>query len=318
MTPRVRLLAVAPAPVASDGVWALYTGGVVQTLIWGVSDGVIDLVVDLSTLTIAADVLPALADHYLPVGRWSDLAVSDAGIVGRLHLFDAPAEGAPACEHPYFTEAAALREALAQGLPWQASIGAEPDPARGGAFERLTAPALVNGRLVTPGEAPCYVLRNSLLTEASVVLFGADRHTKRLAAARHASPPEVPMITPAARLAALAAILGDAHQPAIALAITEGLDDAAVTDRVRLAQVTDLRAQLAAVTAARDALTAERDAAKAEAEQAKAALAALTPPVVPAPNTASAPSSPFAMSSTELAKASSTAFAAGLARARQA
>jgi hypothetical protein len=139
-----RLLAAVPAQAKGDGLWLTYSGGVVRTWIPGLNgNDTINLVIDLATLKAAGPTISALADHYVPVGTWSEVLIDPREITARLKLLDAPAESFGLM---MFDRARELRLSMQQGLPWQASIGAKLGP--DGRYELLTAPAMVNGQAV--------------------------------------------------------------------------------------------------------------------------------------------------------------------------
>jgi hypothetical protein len=245
-----RLLAQ-PAQHKGDGLWLTYTGSVVRTWIPGLNaDRDINLVIDLASLAVAGATIPALADHYCPVGTWSDVAIDPAAstILARLKLLDAP----PESHGLYmFDRARELRLSIAQDLPWQASIGAKPGPE--GSYELLTAPTMVNGRLVElSADRPTYVLRGGVLTEQSIVLFGADDATMKVAAAAATHRPnlETPMSEKPIkeRLAALVARFGETRRPMLAAMLGEGhTDDEAIAgvEKEKDAELADLKTKLA-------------------------------------------------------------------------
>ena len=292
------ILGTPAQPVAGkDGVWLIYTGEIVTTCLDGVNDGEpIELVVDLATLTAFAATIPALYEHQTLCGSWTDIGIDPAlGITGRLSLLDTsnPADAGL----PIIDAARTVRAAQAQGISWQASLGATPGAT--GVYEQLTAETQINGRLVVPGELPLFVLRGGVLTESSIVLFGADPNTGKIAASRkHPSPTkpstkESPVSEPTLkqRVDTLTTKLGAQHRARIALAITDGAtDDQVVTD------VTgeDKKAQDAKCAK----LEADLAASNAELADVKAQLAALAPP---ASGTSTAPNGGTTTTSTQCA-----------------
>jgi len=252
--PMMTRLLAASATRRTDGTWLTHSGAVVRTFIPGLAnDQDIDLVIDLATLTVAAPEIPALSDHWLPVGKWAAVAIAPAEITGKLQLLETPPESHGL--HP-FDEARALRLSLAQDMPWQASIGAKPGP--DGGYERITTALSINGRTVEPGDRPMYVLRGGVLTEMSIVLFGADDQTMRVAASqsplRNLEPTmsEKPIKE---RLAALTARFGAPRRERLAVLLAEGCSDEdtaeKMTDEIAAGKDTelaDLKGKLEAVT----------------------------------------------------------------------
>jgi hypothetical protein len=268
-----RLLAAVPALAKGDGLWLTYTGGVVRTWIPGLNgDDEINLVIDLATLTAAGPTIPTLADHWVPVGTWSEVAINPTEILSRLKLLDAPAESFGLY---MFDRARELRLSMQQGLPWQASIGAKVGP--DGRFELLTAPAMVNGQQVELSpERPTYVLRGGILTEQSIVLFGADDQTMRVAASAARLLPPTKDHTMSSektikeRLDALTAKLGAPRRPQLAVMLAEGCTDDEAVSKVKDEETAALQAQVADLTSKLEAMT------KTNAELAEK-LAALAP-----------------------------------------
>jgi hypothetical protein len=261
----VRLLAT-PAQAKGDGLWLTYSGAAVRTYIPGLcGDQDIDLVIDLATLTVAAPTIPALSDHWCPVGAWSDIAIDASSILSRLKLLDTPAESRGL---QMFDRALELRLSIEQNLPWQASIGAKPGP--DGGYERVNATLQVNGRTIEPStQRPTYVLRGGVLTEQSIVLFGADDQTMKVAASAITTRPSgAPMSDKPIkeRLAALTARFGEARRSYLAAKLGEGCTDEEVVVDVEK----EKDAQLAALT------TKLAEAEKKNAELAEQ-LAALKP-----------------------------------------
>lgn len=257
----------------SDGLWQIYTGVPVVTYMYELnSSGPIQLIVDLDTLQAAGDRIAALLDHYLPTGTWSEIAIDPTGIAARLTLLD----GTDPATHglPLFDAARQARLAIAQGFPWQASLGAIPDAARGGHYEQITAATTINGRPVAPGDLPLFVLRFGLLDESSVVLFGADSDTGKIAAAAitTSAPSQDLTMSLKARRTALLARLGERHANLIAAALA---DDATDDEVVEAAAAADVAAAAESAAAATAALTQQLADANATIETLKAAQADL-------------------------------------------
>lgn len=278
----VRLLATSAQP-KGDGLWLTYTGAAVRTWIPGLcGDQDIDLVIDLATLTVAGPVIPALSDHWAPVGSWSDVVIDTTSILARLKLLDTPPESHGLM---IFDKARELRLSISQNMPWQASIGAKPGP--DGGYERVNATLQVNGRTVEPGtQRPTYVLRGGVLTEQSIVLFGADDQTMKVAAAAHTHRPnlESPMSEKPIkeRLAALTARFGEARRPRLAAMLGEGCTDDEVAvnvDKENATEMADLKSKLEAAVKLNAELTEKLAAltpAETKTDETPASGAALT------------------------------------------
>jgi hypothetical protein len=230
-------------------------------------DGVNDdnpcmLVVDLATLAFPKAGIPLLIDHCADLtclaGAWDDPQVDANGLTAVPRVMPADANGL----RPYVADLAG--RIVENRLPAQASIGADIDPDRAGSFAPLTAPETINGRQIDPaafGGLPVIVLRNGLVMEASLVLFGADHRTGAACAA-------LPLDQ---RLRAALAKY-PSHAGLVAQALADGADDAALGERV-------LGAQLATVTRERDEARAQLAAALA-----RPPAAPVTPPTkTPAP-----------------------------------
>lgn len=136
------------------------------------------IVVDLATLTVRAN-MPILRDHRLdlPVGHVTGSETTADG----LNIF-----GVLSAANQAATE---VEAAARNGYPWQASIGANPDPASIRVL-RANETATVNGREVA---GPIRIISNLTLDEVSITAIGADRSTAaRLAAQRKPQPPTTP------------------------------------------------------------------------------------------------------------------------------
>jgi hypothetical protein len=263
------------SPVAGrDGVWLVHNGTPVVTCVDGLNDGnLIVLVVDLTTLTAPSPTLPALFQHSIPIGTWSEITIDPAlGVTERLSLVESTDPATQALIE--FERARAVRAMQAQGFPWQASIGAIPGPS--GRYEPITATTTINGREITPGDLPVFCLRGGVLNETSVVLFGADDRTGRIAASRATHQPaitETPMADPIPakqRLGALTTRLGAHHKDRIALALVDGASDEQIVEDCGKADSADAKTKL-------DALTTENAALKTKCAELEQKLAALTP-----------------------------------------
>lgn len=134
------------------------------------------VVVDLATLDLSAQRIPALYDHCpdadFVVGQ-TDAVTLEAGALR--------AAGAVIVDESLPTErnwAAKVLNKARAGYVWQTSIGADP-----ASLEKIEPgkPVTVNGRDLT---GPLYVARGCVLREVSFVVLGGDRHTSAVVARR--------------------------------------------------------------------------------------------------------------------------------------
>ena len=159
----------------------------------------------------------------------------------------------------------------AAGFPFQASIGADPLESE---FIPAGSSAPVNGRVVA---GPVWIVRKSLYTEGSVVVFGADNATAAMVASKQeqAMPEGTPTKVKAASvdIAALKSLM-DAHpgkEAMILSALESGKSIEEVTSALEL--VSQAEGEMATQTEAKDATIAAPKAEiaklKAEAETAR-------------------------------------------------
>lgn len=280
----VRLAAEAVAkvgdtPAKNDGRWRLNAGSVMLTYVWGVNMGrdgypqPIRLVIDLASFQFDAAVVPALYAHssYALVGNWKNCTVEADGVYGDLTLYK-PAND---IEAECMADAVRVAALLRQDHPWQCSLGCAP--ANGlDDYEPCDDDTEINGTTHAADDGsgyPLYVLRNGRGFEASIVLFGADSNTGRVAASltdplSHLSALRAqgtPMPTAAPAQDRLKTLLS-AHPQHKALVAELFANDPAVTDAaiVGAVKLAGLEAQVATLTSERDALKTERDALAAK------------------------------------------------------
>jgi hypothetical protein len=132
------------------------------------------VVIDLDTLDLSQQRIPALYDHYAHidhvVGQVETLEVGPAGLVAS--GFFTPSSG----EDPAQDYCAKVLSKADSGYQWQASVGGNPatvDEVKAGESIK------VNGRDYT---GPCYVARGVQLREISFVVLGGDRKTSAVVA----------------------------------------------------------------------------------------------------------------------------------------
>lgn len=183
--------ALAPADQARDGRWAVYTGVEIVPHLDGPGTRPSRIVFDLAGLAPASPRIIALKDHstFSTLGAWDGFAIEGGAVCLDLHL-TRPTDEA---EARALAEVVAIAAHLRNGVPIQCSIGAEWDPAD----QVLVPPGQtieVNGQAwAGAGELPLYVVKRARLTEASLVTFGADSNTRKVAASAANPPTDPPM-----------------------------------------------------------------------------------------------------------------------------
>lgn len=259
--PAVRLLAdttrVGEATANRDGRWRLNAGNEMIVSVPSLNDGEpIRLVLDIASSKFAAAKVVALDNHdkdgkgiQSVVGFW-DGATNDGFLEADLHVTTATTEA----EGAALQEAVRLKAHIRNGVPIQASVGAEAGP--GGKWELVPEGSriTVNGReyqgAAGSEDSPLYILRGGLITESSVVVFGADSETGRVAAAKITSP------VVEAAMSTLKAILGkypEKHHGLVARLVAAETDEATITTKVHAAEMEDKDAIIARLNAALEA-----------------------------------------------------------------
>lgn len=136
------------------------------------------VVIDVATLDLSAQSLPALLDHM----AWESSIV---GQIDSVRVEGANGQVPPIVAEGYFTPTTNERDAGAfvlakadAGFIWQASVGGDPKT-----LDRIEAgqTVAVNGRTYA---GPCFVARGVVLREISFVVLGADRRTSAVLARR--------------------------------------------------------------------------------------------------------------------------------------
>lgn len=172
---------VGDGDASSAGRWRLNAGSPMLLDVKALrADGPVRVILDIASARFSAQRIAALYGHddQIVVGYW-DRASNTDGIDADFH----PIEPANEIEAAAMPEVVRVRAQVRTGVPIQASIGAEPGD--GGQYE-FTAPGRVdlNGRAyqIADDGIPTYILRGGVITESSIVTFGADDATGRLAA----------------------------------------------------------------------------------------------------------------------------------------
>ena len=243
-----------------QGRWRLNAGSEMVVTVPGLNkDEPIRLVVELSTVKPKSHKVVALSDHASEqvIGYWDKFECLESGVEADLHVI------APQGPH----EAAVLAEAVKvgayarTGTPVQVSIGAEAGP--NGKWQRVKAgeTVKVNGRDYTgDDETPLFILRNGQIYESSIVTFGADSETGRVAAKKPTSQPETTMSD---KLKVLLKKYPEKHHGLVARCVAEDIDEADITTKVHAADMDDKDKEL---KAAKDRICQLED----ELKQAKA------------------------------------------------
>jgi len=239
------------------GRWKLNAGNEMMVTVKGINgDKPIRLVVDLATVKAKNSKVHALFDHNLKniIGYWDNFEFTAEGIFADLHLINpqSTAEGA------VFPDVVRTRAMVRDGVPIQVSIGA--DSGEGGEWEMIAEKITLNGREYDgEGEIPLIVLRNGEIFESSVVTFGADDETGRLAAKADLTSPlkEEPHMSDTLKV--LLSKYAEKHHGLIARCVAEGNDEPAIQTRVHAAECDDLTKQLGAAQEEIKALKAKLD-----------------------------------------------------------
>lgn len=130
------------------------------------------VVVDLSGITVRGTAQPILKDHSpsMVVGHTESVGVE----AGQLRVAGIVSGAGRVAKE--------IIEASLNGFPWQASVGATPDPERV-EFVKRGKTATANGQT---HQGPCYIVRAATLKEVSFVALGADAGTMARIAANGA------------------------------------------------------------------------------------------------------------------------------------
>jgi hypothetical protein len=227
------------------GRWKLNAGNEMMVKVDGVNGGKpIRLVVDLSTVKAKNNKIHALFDHNLKniIGYWDNFEFTPEGIFADLHLIGPQSTS----EAAVFPDVVRTRAMVRDGVPIQVSIGADSGDV--GEWEMVAEKVNLNGREYNgEGEIPLVVLRNGEIFESSVVTFGADDQTGRLAAkADFTTPLKKEGTHMSDTLKVLIGKYPEKHHGLIARCVAEGCDEATIQQKVHASEDEDLKAQLAA------------------------------------------------------------------------
>lgn len=171
-----------------DGRWALNTGAQMITYVWGVNcddcgwPRPMRLVLDLAKAKFEKPVISALYAHsdWAIVGQWTGGTVDLKKIAADLTIY----RDLSAAEAAVLPDAVRVGALLDRDHPWQASVGCYPkDGIDGYELVKAGKTVTVNGtEFQGDGDLPLFIMRKPVIYEASVVLWGADGNTGKLAA----------------------------------------------------------------------------------------------------------------------------------------
>ncbi len=247
----LRLLADVVMPLADDtvaaGRWRLNAGSEMICEIKGLNKGKpFRAVVDFASMKRPQARLLMLADHEpdRQIGYWDKVGVDLTGIYAEPHLA-APKD---AIEAEVLRDSVKFTALVRNNVPIQASVGIEP--ADDGSWEAVKADEKImcNGRIYDgAGDLPLFVLRGGELSEASLVTFGADDDTGRLAARRHSNSPAKGKTMADTPLKPLLAKFAKKHHGLIAQCVADELDEAAITLKVQAAETDERESRIKAL-----------------------------------------------------------------------
>jgi hypothetical protein len=226
-------------PENSSGRWRLNAGSEMYLNVGSLNDGkTVRVVLDVGSARFAAKRIVALSEHEgrHVIGYWDNpgFVGASGSVEGDLHMVRPSSQE----EAAVLAEAVRLNALIKANVPIQTSIGAEAGP--DGTFELVPAGKSVeiNGRKYDGGgDTPLYILRGGLITEASVVTFGADAETGRLAAKKPESPTQSTKETPMSdKLKALLGKYAEKHHGLVARCVAEGADETVIATKVHAAE----------------------------------------------------------------------------------
>lgn len=226
-------------------------------------NGPIRCIIDLASFLPPPGRIKALSNHKdtQVVGYWDSMSVSSAGIDGDLFMVQPKNE----IEAAVLPEAVRNRVLIEAGVPMEVSIGAETSD--GGSWDPVEPGKItLNAREydIPDDDIPTFILRRGTAFESSIVTFGADAETGRIAAEKKANSEE-PTMTDKPTLKAIIARYDEKRHALIAriYAEHEGRPEtieAAIRDGIRAADDADKDGQI-------EALKSEVAALKAKAEE---------------------------------------------------
>lgn len=228
-----------------QGRWRINAGSEMQVTIPGLNNGEpIRLVVDLSTVRAKNNRVVALFDHSPTnaIGYWDDFSFTAEGAFANLHLVVPQDEK----EEAVFADLVRTRALIRSKVPIQVSIGA--DAGDKGEWKRIEGKITLNGREYDgAGDVPLYVLYNGEIFESSMVTFGADDLTGRLAAKQITTPSKEASMSD--KLKALLGKHDEKHHGLIARCVAGGDDEATIQTKVHASELSEKDKEIEALKA---------------------------------------------------------------------
>jgi hypothetical protein len=237
------------------GRWRLNSGSEMVLTVGSLSKKPVRVVVDFATAKFKGDRVVALHDHAddSVIGFWDRPDISSKGIEADLHLMEAQNE----MEANVLAKAIQVGAMARAGVPIQVSIGAHPG--KGGQYEKIGDEETVecNGRKYSgSGDCPLYILRGALIEEGSIVTFGADSETGRIAATRHVTPVKKEH-TMSDKLKAALSKYAEKYHGLVARCVADDLDDSATASKIHASELTEKDSEITALKASLTALEAK-------------------------------------------------------------
>lgn len=238
-------------PENSAGRWRLNAGSEMMLRVGDLNGGEpIRVVLDVASAKFAARRIVALSEHEgrQVIGYWEkpEFLGPLGSVEGDLHMVRPTTE----MEAKVLAEAVRVNALIKANVPIQTSIGAEAGP--DGKFELVPDGETVelNGQTYEGGgDTPLYILRGGLITEASVVTFGADAETGRLAAAKNPPIPSTKETPMSDKLKALLGKFAEKHHGLVARCVAEGNDETVIATKIAAAEADEKDKQIEALKA---------------------------------------------------------------------
>lgn len=232
---------VGEATASRTGRWRLNAGSEMTCSVPGLHDDSkgnprpVRLVIDLTSVKAKTNRVAALANHESDkvIGYWDGFATNEAGVEGDFHLI-VPANEMEAAVLP---DAVRIGAQARAGVPLQVSVGAEAGPEGRWHLVAKGESIQVNGRTYcNDQDMPLCVLYGGQIYESSILTFGADSETGRVAAQKKPTPvtTETPMSD---KLKALLGKYAEKHHGLVARCVTENLDESAIATKVHAAEI---------------------------------------------------------------------------------